>query len=60
MILDYDLRYLAWQKTEDGAKNRNPPEPVAPPPYAHEIKAAEARVATKAEKYLARQRRRTA
>lgn len=53
--VEYDLQILAWRQTEDGQKGRNPPEPPAPPRYAHERAAEEERT----NKRLAAWRRRT-
>lgn len=57
-LVEHRLRILAWQKSADGQKGRNPPEPHRPPYMAHEIAAEEAKAATRAEKYLSRQRAR--
>ncbi len=57
-IIDYRLRVLAWQQTEDGSKGRNRPEPPEAPPYAGERRRAAAEAERKASAYLRRQRRR--
>jgi hypothetical protein len=52
--LDFDLRVLAWQKTEDGKKGRNQPKPIESPKPAHEIEAEKAELSRRAQAYLKR------
>ncbi len=54
--LDFDLRVLAWQQTEDGRKNRNRPERVEQPKFAHQRRADAERIESRANAYLRRQR----
>lgn len=41
-LIEYQLRVIAWQNTEDGAKDRNRPRPI-PVPGVAEAKAKRAR-----------------
>lgn len=52
--LDYDLRILAWQKTEDGKKGRNQPKPIDPPRPSHEVEAEKRELSRRAQAYLKR------
>lgn len=52
--LEYDLRILAWQNTEDGSKGRNRPEPNQAPRSAHEQQTEERRTSERAAAYLRR------
>lgn len=57
MAVEFRLRVLAWQKTDDGRRGINAPQPEEPPRYAHEVAAEEARTLNRVEKYLAQTRR---
>lgn len=52
--LDFDLRVLAWQKTEDGKRGRNQPKPIEAPKMAHEVEAEQKRLSSRAQAYLKR------
>jgi hypothetical protein len=56
--LEHRLRIIAWQRTEDGQKQRNFPELQTPPPYAYEAKIEEQVTQRRAQKYLRRERAR--
>lgn len=52
--VEFRLRVLAWQKTEDGKRNRNQPKPLEPPKSAHEKQAEERELSRRAQAYLRR------
>lgn len=52
--VEFGVRVLAWQKSEDGSKGKNKPEPAAPPKSVHEVKQEEARLSARAAAYLRR------
>lgn len=52
--IEYGLRVLAWQKTEDGKKGRNQPKPIDPPRPAHEVEAEKRELSRRAQAYLKR------
>lgn len=52
--IEYGLRILAWQKTEDGKRGRNQPKPMEPPKMAHEVEAEQKRLSARAQAYLKR------
>lgn len=52
--VEFRLRVLAWQKTEDGKRNRNQPKPLEPPKSAHEKQAEERELSRRAQAYLKR------
>lgn len=54
--VDYRLKVLAWQQTEDAKHKRNAPKPPEKVPYAGEVAAEEAH----ASRQAAARRRRTA
>lgn len=56
-LIVHGLDRLEWRQTEDGAKGRNPPKPIAPPPYAGEATEEDAKTARKARAYAAREAR---
>lgn len=56
--VEYRLRVLAWQKTEDGSKGRNQPKPLDPPALAGEVKREEVVQSAKAKAWAERQERR--
>lgn len=56
--VEFRLRVLAWQKTEDGKANRNKPEPLEPPRPAYEIEHEQRELSRRAEAYLRRTGRR--
>lgn len=58
VMLELRLRELAWMQSEDGRRGRNRPERMAYPKSWFESAAEEAVVTRRAEKFLARQRRR--
>jgi hypothetical protein len=58
-LVEYRLRVLAWQQTEDGSKGRNRPDPPTAPPYAGERRRSDAEAERKAAAYLRRQGRRS-
>lgn len=41
-----------WRLTVAGSNNQNRPEPDRPPPLAHEVAAAEAKLEAKVQRYL--------
>lgn len=52
--VEYRLRVLAWQKTEDGSKGRNQPKPLDPPKSVYEKQAEERELTRRAQAYLRR------
>lgn len=52
--VEFRLRVLAWQKTEDGKHGRNKPEPIKAPPSVYEKQAEEKRLSARAQAYLKR------
>jgi hypothetical protein len=52
--VEFRLRVLAWQKTEDGSRGRNRPEPTKAPPSVHEKQAEQKRLSARAQAYLKR------
>lgn len=58
-LIVHGLDRLEWRQTEDGAKGRNPPPPISPPPLAGEVNEAEAKTTRKARLHAERQARRT-
>lgn len=58
-LIVHGLDRLEWRQTEDGAKGRNPPDPISPPPLAGEANQAEAKTAHKARIHAERQARRS-
>lgn len=52
--VEFRLRVLAWQKTDDGTKGRNKPEPIKAPPSVHEQRADEQRLSARAQAYMRR------
>lgn len=56
-LIVHGLDRLEWRQTEDGAKGRNPPSPIEPPPLAGEVHEAEAKTTRKARLHAERQRR---
>lgn len=56
--VEHTLRVLAWQRTKDGEKGRNAPEPIEPPEPVGQARAREARVTRKAQRFLERQKAR--
>jgi len=52
--VEFRLRVLAWQKTEDGKKGRNQPTPIDPPKAAHEVEEEQKRLSSRAQAYLKR------
>jgi hypothetical protein len=52
--VEFRLRVLAWQKSEDGRKNRNQPKPINPPESVYKKRAQQQRVASKAEAFQRR------
>ncbi len=52
--IEWRLQILAWQKTEDGKKGKNPPKPVPPPSPAHEEQSKDSRMAQKRAALLER------
>lgn len=55
----HGLDRLEWRQTEDGAKGRNPPPPIEPPPLTGETQEAEAKTTRKARLHAERQARRS-
>lgn len=56
--VDHGLRVLAWMKTEDGQKGKNPPKSEEPPLAAGQVRQEEARAEQKADAWMLRQERR--
>lgn len=56
--VNFHLRVIAWQKTEDAKHRRNVPEMEAPPAYAFEHRREDQAIERRAAKFLARQRKR--
>lgn len=54
VAVKHGLDVLAWQKTENGAKGKNPPTPYDPPKSAAEVQAEEAKIVSRAEAYKRR------
>lgn len=54
MAVEYDLRILAWQKTEDGSKGRGQPKPTEPPPLAGQVEKTDERLTRRVEEYQRR------
>lgn len=52
--VEFRLRVLAWQKTEDGKHGRNKPEPIKAPSSVYEKQAEEKRLSARAQAYLKR------
>lgn len=52
--VEFRLRVLAWQKTDDGKHGRNKPEPVKAPVSVYEKQAEEKRLSARAQAYLKR------
>lgn len=52
--VEFRLRVLAWQKTKDGKNGTKVPEPMTPPPTAHEKQAKADKAASRREAYLRR------
>lgn len=52
--VEYRLRVLAWQKTEDGQKNRNQPKPLEAPKSVYDKRAEDERLSQRAMAYLRR------
>lgn len=57
--VDHGVRVLAWMKTEDGSKGRNPPKAEEPPTPFGQKKAEEVRADQKADAWMLRQERRS-
>lgn len=55
--VEFRLRRLEWQQTEDGRKGRNAPQPPEHVPYAHEKRAEESVELSRAAKWRKRQSR---
>jgi hypothetical protein len=58
MEVEFGLRVLAWQKSEDGAYHRNPPKRIPPPPLAGEVQEGDSRITRRIESWEQRRRRR--
>lgn len=52
--VEFRLRVLAWQKTEDGKKGRNQPKPIDPPKPTHEVAQEKQELSRRAQAYLRR------
>lgn len=52
--VEHGLRMLAWQKTDDGSKGRNRPEPIEAPRSVHDQHTQERRTSERAAAYLRR------
>lgn len=52
--VEFRLRVLAWQKSEDGQKNRKQPKPIEPPESVYERRASESREWEKMQAFLRR------
>lgn len=52
--VEFRLRVLAWQKTEDGKRGRNQPKPLEPPKSVHEKQAETRELSRRAQAYLKR------
>lgn len=57
-VVDFRLRVLAWQQTDDGHKGRKAPTPPKPPPYAHERDAEKQKITARAAAHAERASRR--
>lgn len=55
MRAEWRLQVLAWQKTEDGSKGHNPPDPAEPPPFIGDEMAKADKADAKAKAFLRRQ-----
>ena len=56
-MAEFNLRVAAWRQTADGQAGRNRPEPIKPPPYAHEARAESDAALGRAEAWRRRQNR---
>ena len=56
--VEFRLRVLAWQQTEDGRKGRKAPAPPSPPPYAHERDVEKQKITARAAAHAERASRR--
>jgi len=54
--VEFRLRVLAWQKTEDAKSGRNKPTPIDPPKSAHEVDAEQRELSRRAQAFLKRTR----
>lgn len=52
--VEFRLRVLAWQKTEDGKNGRNKPQPIDPPRLASEVEQEQQELSRRAQAYLRR------
>lgn len=52
--VEFRLRVLAWQKTDDGSRGRNQPKPIDPPKSVYEKQAEQRELSRRAQAYLKR------